>query len=118
MIWVALAADRLDIQSDRAVSQVQNDDRSLDSGKGLHQHGAIDRLRQLRCILAEIVTNHVRCSGAQQVRETVVYRDDARESQRKRLPLQDCLTNLFRCRMRTRVWRIQASHHRIMHSKT
>ena len=54
------AADRLDIQSNRTVSQIQDDDRSLGSGKGFHQHDAIDGLRQPGCILAKIVANHFR----------------------------------------------------------
>ena len=54
------AADRLDIQSNRTVSQIQDDDRSLGSGKGFHQHDAIDGLCQPGSILAKIVANHFR----------------------------------------------------------
>ena len=110
------AADRLNVQSNRTVRQIQDDDRSLGSGKGLHQHGAIDGLRQPGRIFGEVAADHFRGAGAQQPRETVVRRDDVRGSRRQRLSLQDCLTDLFGCRMRKRVGRVQTSRHHIIHS--
>ena len=81
------AADRLDIQSNRTVSQIQDDDRSLGPGKGLPQHDAIDGLRQPGSILGEVAADHFPGAGTQQPSETVVHRDDVRGSRRQRLSL-------------------------------